>query len=316
MGRNKDPSSSRAADHVSRPLSDLRDPSAFAPPPRRTASALGPPHPRTKPSSSPGQSPDPAQPGRPYWTDTTGLRTDHLPPPPGRGPATKPAPPSLPPRLPLRGAGDAPSSHSAPDRYLNQGAVANLGAAGGASPPPPRPTAVGTKSSGERLGSHVDGLQGKFSALGMPSDSSATPPPSQGSTLAQKQAALRTASAFHKNPSSVSLSDAKAAAGTANNFRQRHGDQVEAGVKRTHHLNQKYGVMDKVGAYADRGHQSQAGQATTECAGPSLPAKKKPPPPPPPKKKPGVGGSSQQAAAGSTDPGAPPPIPTTTRPAF
>ncbi|XP_044717544.1 GMP synthase [Hirsutella rhossiliensis] len=351
MGRNKDSSSSppaNRADHVSRPLSDLKDPSGFAPPPRRTGSGLAQPPPPPPPSSTAARRPVAAsaaqrdqspetqlatQPSRPYQVNTTGLRTDHLPPPPGRrdgadgraspaasyagAPATKPAPPSLPPRLPPRGARHSPppppsagSSHS-PDRYLNQGAVTRLGAAGvsvpglgigrpspSASPPPPRSAAaVGTKSGGGGFGSRLNGLQDKFSTLGMPSDSSATPPPSQGTTWAQKQATLKTASAFHKNPS------------------QRHGDQVEAGIKRTNNLNHKYGVMDKVGAYVNK-QQTTTEDSGSPATGPGLPGKKKPPPPPPPKKKPGVDGSTQSLVVGGSDDSAPPPIPMSTRPAF
>ncbi|KAF4506380.1 hypothetical protein G6O67_006470 [Ophiocordyceps sinensis] len=242
MGRNKDSSaSSSRADHVSRPLSDLKDPSAFAPPPRRTASGL---------DSSPPDGRSPAS----YSA-------------PAAAAATKPAPPRLPPRLPPRGARDSPpppfaGSSRSSDRHLNQGAVDRLGAAG-----------VG-----------------------------------RGQWLLQ---------AGHTVISP--LSHASSESSTANNFRQRHGDQVEAGIKRTNHLNQKYGVTNKVGAFVNREHQGQAGQATVgdsglPAMGPGLPVKKKPPPPPPPKKKPGFGEQTRPAAGGNDE--APPPIPMSTRPAF
>ncbi|EQL01896.1 GMP synthase [Ophiocordyceps sinensis CO18] len=301
MGRNKDSSaSSSRADHVSRPLSDLKDPSAFAPPPRRTASGL---------DSSPPDGRSPAS----YSA-------------PAAAAATKPAPPRLPPRLPPRGARDSPpppfaGSSRSSDRHLNQGAVDRLGAAGVSVPGfgIGRSGATASNTSPPLPGPAVAAANG-FSKLGTPSSApSATPPPNQGTTWAQKQAALKTASAFHKNPSSVSLADAKTAASTANNFRQRHGDQVEAGIKRTNHLNQKYGVTNKVGAFVNREHQGQAGQATVgdsglPAMGPGLPVKKKPPPPPPPKKKPGFGEQTRPAAGGNDE--APPPIPMSTRPAF
>lgn len=245
--------------------------------------------------------------------DTTGLSTQHLPPPParrdgadGRTPpaprpaAAKPAPPSLPPRLPPRGARDSPppppssSAAAAPsqqgDRYLNQGAVARLGAAGvsvpglaigrsGPSPPPPGPAVVtGAASSGSGFASQVKGFQNNASTYHTPSGSPAIPA-SQGTTWAQKQAALKTASDFRKNSGSVSLSDAKAAASTANNFKQRHGHQVEAGIKRVNDLDQKYGVMDKIGARVDSQHQ----ETTSEHSDLPATGKKKPPPPPPKK---------------------------------
>lgn len=376
MGRNKDSSSERSQ-HVARPLTDLKDPSSFAPPPRRSGpGALPPPPPDpvsprkvvAAPSKyqdprapdveppymgAPQQEEEAEQPPRgPYRVNTTGLTTDHLPPPPGRkdgangrspppngssaGGASKPGPPSLPPRLPPRGGSASPqraSPSNTGNGYLNEGAVSRLGAAGvsvpglgigrsspasasSPSPPPPRPS-PGAAAGGSGLNLQVNELQSRFSKMGTSSDSTAAPPSSasEGTTWAQKQAALKTASSFHKDPSSVSLSDAKAAATTANNFRQRHGEQVAAGVKSANSFNKKYGVMDKVGAYAGRQGQGDAATGATESTGavPGLAGKKKPPPPPPPKKKPGLGGSTNPAPAEND---APPPIPMSTRPAF
>ncbi|POR32218.1 Uncharacterized protein TPAR_07575 [Tolypocladium paradoxum] len=365
MGRNKDDSSERSQ-HVARPLAALQDPSSFAPPPRRTGTGTGtlpPPPPSTaakrKVVAAPSKYQDPRgshvepppqissarqleadededaeqQSRGPYRVNTTGLTTDHLPPPPGRkdgadgrsppsydssvGGASKPGPPSLPPRLPPRGGSESPQEASPSNTgngYLNQGAVNRLGAAGVSVPGlgigRSSPAAVG----GSGLNLQVNELQNRFSKLGTSSASTAAPPPSEGTTWAQKQAALKTASSFHKDPSTVSLSDAKAAAATANNFRQRHGEQVAAGVRSANSFNQKYGIMDKVGAYAGRQAEGDAATGATGSTGavPGLAGKKKPPPPPP-KKKPGLGGSTNPAPA---DDGAPPPIPMSTRPAF
>ncbi|KAJ6441657.1 hypothetical protein O9K51_05208 [Purpureocillium lavendulum] len=389
MGRGKDSADDDRANHVSRPLASLKDPASFAPPPKRTGAGLAPPPPpsggKRKVIESPSKYIDPRAPppprddeyqdqhqqlqleapppeNVPYRTDTTGLRTDNLPLPPGRrdgadGRSPPPyeaavgggAPPSLPPRLPPRTNSGSPSHTGG--GHLNQGAVNRLGAAGvsvpalgiGRSspahtaspspPPPPRPTAsAGTSNAngngnghgaagGGGYGAQVNELQNRFSRLGSSSSTStaspaaATPPPlGQGTTWAQKQAALKTASSFHKDPSSVSLSDARAAASTANNFRQRHGEQIAAGVKSANSLNQKYGLADKVGAYAGQGQaQGQAApqQGNTAAVASALAGKKKPPPPPP-KKKPGLGGSSSAAPADD----APPPVPMSTRPTF
>ena len=92
----------------------------------------------------------------------------------------------------------------------------------------------------------LNGLQSRFSKL---STSSASPS-EQGTSMQQKQDALRTASAFHKDPSSVSLSDARATASTANNFRERHGEQVAAGGRWAGAMNKKYDVAGKVNAHA------------------------------------------------------------------
>ena len=151
--------------------------------------------------------------------------------------------------------------------------------------------------------------------------------------MIEKQAALRTASNFHKNPSSVSFSDAKAAASTANNFRQRHGDQVAAaatsandfrqrhseqigkGAQAASSLGQRFGVglgPTKQGV-ANQANTSQGERAEASPLGQFAAglAKKKPaPPPPPPKKKPGL------TPVPVDDGDAPPPVPLSTRPKF
>lgn len=289
--------------------------------------------------------------------DTSGLSTDHLPPPPGRrdganvkalpppsyesatGQRNVPAPPprantapkgpSLPPRLPPRTNSTATSaSESSESGQLNQGAVKRLGASGvsvpglgigqsnAASPSPPPPP--------RQQSAPVNELQNRFSKL-RTTNQAAEEQPAEGTTWAQKQAALKTASNFNKDPSSVSMSDAKSAAGTANNFRQRHGEQVASGVKSANSLNQKYGVTNKIGSFAGGQQQQQEqGVEPAKTASPAPPVgstatglagKKKPPPPPPPKKKPGLGASVPPAAPAPAG-DEPPPIPMSTRPTF
>ena len=58
------------------------------------------------------------------------------------------------------------------------------------------------------------------------SQADTTTAPARGTTWAQKQAALSTASQFQRDPSKVNSADAHAAFSTANNFRQRHGEEV------------------------------------------------------------------------------------------
>ena len=127
--------------HVSQPLSSLRDPASFGPPPKRTGTSTS----RTtsnQTSSTPSfeqrqhdqssrrqpvepepEEEEPPPPPLPFRADRTGLSTSNLPPPPvRRSNATadvepvsarpKPsAPPRLPPRLPPR-TSTAPSPHS------------------------------------------------------------------------------------------------------------------------------------------------------------------------------------------------------------
>lgn len=402
MGRNKDKEES-SSDHVARPLTDLKDPASFAPPPKRTGSGLAPaPKPasvKRKVITAPSKYADPrAGPVEPparntgsgvepiegapaaskqiedgprqpkaYQANTTGLSTDNFARPPGRrdgadgrsppsyneatgGAAPKALPPSLPPRLPPRGAAGGGEQTGG----LNEGAVNRLGAAGvsvpalgighggtanSASPSPPPPPAARASPSPSpgagKWGAQVNELQGRFAKLGTSSTGSSAqeqpPAPSGGTTWAQKQAALKTASNFQKDPSSVSFSDAKSAASTANNFRQRHGEQVAAGARAANNLNQKYGVMDKVGAYTGSQNTEQAqkkssppplpgpgqpytGVLATEAAPAAVPglAGKKKPPPPPPKKKPGLAAANPPGSQGD----GPPPVPMSTRPQF
>lgn len=172
-------------------------------------------------------------------------------------------------------------------------------------------------------------LQSRFSKFGgFGKSSTPSPPPAQGvpaqgTTWAQKQAALKTVSNFKKDPSSVSFADAKSAASTANNFRERHGEQVASGVRTANSLDQKYGVSGKVGGYlgnasggsssgAEAGRTPSPAQShlSTISSAAGLLGKKKPPPPPPPKKKPELGGNAVDARDEDT----PPPVPMSTRP--
>lgn len=195
---------------------------------------------------------------------------------------------------------------------LNQGAIDRLGAAGikvpgfgigtsstasGSSqaqtlaPPPPFTDSPGADQ--------LNKLQSRFSRLGN-SQSQPSPTPDQGTLLEQKRAAVQTAAAFRQDPSAVSLSDARAAASTANNFRQRHGEQVSTGLRSPSSLYGKYG--GRVNQH-DGNEENSMGQAASAAA---LLAKKKPAPPPPPPKR--FGGGS----GGET----PPPVPLATRPQF
>ncbi|KAI1074447.1 hypothetical protein F5B20DRAFT_434852 [Whalleya microplaca] len=340
------------------PISSLRDPSSFAPPPKHVGYRHGSPggtaaqHQPESPDRQQtyGSTQEPAPEPRPYRVDTTGLSTSHLPPPPARRddangapppPYTAAKPPSLPPRLPPRSNNaspvhaPSPTSATANAGYLNQGAISRLGAAGisvpglgigkssasSASPPPPASTNTTNNTSS-------NSLTDRFSRLSIPSSSSSsssssqrgtsTPAPEKGTTWAEKQAALRTASSFHRDPSSVSFADARAAAGTANNFRQRHGEQVAAGARAAHRVDQRFGVSERAlaagagGSGGGAGGQGGAGGGGTSPMAQIqgvLAAKKKKPPPPPPAKKPSLAGMNDR---GDT----PPPVPMASRPKF
>ncbi len=237
---------------------------------------------------------------------------------------TRPAP-SLPPRLP-------PRQNSNPDAYapappptyneatqpeaaaqgmLNQGALNRLGQAGvsvpgfgiGKAAPPPVPPRQNSTSSRPisppapaSQNPQLSELQSRFSR--MSTSSSGGTPPTTGTTWAEKQAALRTAEGLRDDPSKVSASDLRGAATTANNFQQRHGDQVASGFRAASGLNQKYGITSRVNNLASSSTDSASQQASVPGTG------KKPPPPPPKRRE--LGGSSDE----------PPPIPLSSKPKF
>jgi len=283
-----------------------------------------------------GSTQKPAPPPVPYRVDTSGLSTSNLPKPPMRridheeqansvsaSPTKKPKP-SLPPRLPPRQATPTLSPSSPPPSYtsatqqhptsvgyLNQDALNRLGSAGvsvpglniGGQPQVPATTqdhaTPHVRDSASSPASNqkptLSELHSRFSGLSTKSSTPETPP--QGTTLAQKQAALKTASSFRNDPSSVSFSDAKATAATANNFRSRHGDQVAAGWKSANAVNSKYDVAGKA-----RGLTGNLA-ATEHVAMPSDEERRKPPPPPP-----------KRVIAGNTQGASPPPIPLASKP--
>ncbi|MCJ1227777.1 hypothetical protein MMC12_004436 [Toensbergia leucococca] len=292
-----------------------------------------------------------AHPPVPYRADTTGLSTNNLPKPPLRrleyegqagtlptSPVNKQKP-SLPPRLPPRQNSnphqdtppppppytEAPRDRSPQKSYLNQGALNRLGSAGisvpglgiskgpdASNPWQDQAGSVGgstSASASNSRGPQLNELQSRFSRLS--STSPKVESHSQGTSFAQKQAALKTASSFRNDPSSVSLADAKRAASTANNFRERHGDQVASGWKSANSLNKKYDIANKVNGYATNGSNSPVNEApptppsSTAPSSSSLPVKKKPPPPPPKKV------FAESGAAPS-----PPPVPLASRPKF
>lgn len=376
VGKGKGPDAQKD-EHISRPLSALKDPAAFGPPPKNVnyhggaalpqwvlshdrgslskenANGLSQITPDTRGLGAPlskeelqerqrvkeeeeerraaEETAKPPPPPRQYRVDTTGLSTANLPPPPGRKdgadgrntvvspPPTsvKPKPPSLPPRLPPRqntNPATPPPVYTEQDAQkgiLNQSSLERLSTAGLSVPglgikkqPPPSPS--GTNAS------QLNELQSRFSRLS--STSSVKPEnPSEGTTFAQKQAALKTASSFRNDPSSVSLNDARNAASTANNFRERHGDQVKTGWQSANKLNNKYGIANKVGAFGAATTTQPTGppdpnrETTQELNGAGL-GKKKPPPPPPPAKRPELTGAGVQNNSG------PPPIPLSSKP--
>lgn len=232
----------------------------------------------------------------PYRVNTTGLSTDHLPPPPVRrdgGSAGRSPPsydsvvnaspsdakaPSLPPRLPPRSGSGTPDRTASPmstlgvsSRSFNQGAVSRLGAAGISVP------AFGIGSSSSPSHAHADDDDDdEVPPPKPPRPVAAQPPPSHLNELQNRFARLGTSTPDSSTPTSLPV-ETHAVAQT----------QQQAPIR-------------------------AAVAAPSPSASPGLAGKKKPPPPPP-KKKPSL------AAAGAPAPGngaAPPPIPLSTRPSY
>ncbi|OIW33348.1 hypothetical protein CONLIGDRAFT_666659 [Coniochaeta ligniaria NRRL 30616] len=312
------------------PITSLRDPASFPPPPKHVATGATPSPPPGQPYRPPAagashqsytstHTPQPPQEEppapKPFRIDTTGLSTSHLPPPPVRRPGgttstpspppahahAKPPPPSLPPRLPPRTS--TPSSPTQPP------------------PPPVRTSQPATQPQGYLNQSAINSLSSKGISvpgfnIGSTPPTSTSPQPSQapgqgtgasGTTWAQKRAALQTASSIHKDPTSISASDASSVASTFNNFRQRHGDQVASATSRAN----AFASSDRA---ATPPHPTPT---TTPGTGVGSLVGKKKPPPPPPAKKPGL---APPRAAGATNQAnsdaPPPPVPLATRPQF
>ncbi|KAJ9165442.1 hypothetical protein NKR19_g329 [Coniochaeta hoffmannii] len=313
------------------PITSLRDPASFPPPPKHVATGATPSPPPGHPYRSPGagaahqsyssahtthnQDAEEAPPApKPYRVDTTGLSTSHLPPPPRRTGGTastpspppaythaKPPPPSLPPRLPPRTSTPTSPAHPPAPPVRD---------------PQPEPKTQGylNKSAINNLSSRGISVPGFGINPSTPALTTAQPrqpgtaPSTAGTTWAQERAALQTASSAYKDPTSVSASDAASAASTINNFHQRHGDQVGS-------------VAGRINAFAAGGRTATpphsapnpapggAGVASAAAAG-----KKKPPPPPPPAKKPALAAAATHGAR--QEQAAPPPVPLGTRPQF
>jgi hypothetical protein len=242
MGKGpRDSDKDDKSEHVSQPIFSLKDPSSFGPPPKHInyhgAAAvpnqttpdrrgLGAPlsqdqietqevHRQQAAAEEEEESQRPPPPPVPYRVDTTGLSTDNLPPPPRRinsaSPAStssvsKPQPPKPPPRLPARSgspSSDPPPAYSAPvvsHDYINQDASSRLANAGVSVPG----FGIGGKGRQSPANAPVNELQSRFSQMSTGSRSPSAPaPPARSSTTDSLQ-----------------------------NFRERHGDKIDAGKQK------------------------------------------------------------------------------------
>ena len=281
MGKGNDSNSDRS-NHVSQPLSTLKDPSSFGPPPKHIkyhGTAAVPnqanaqePH-RQEVANTEEQFQKPAPPPVPYRVNTSGLSTDNLPPPPVRrldsasststSSISKSHPPKPPPRLPARNgspSSDPPPTYSpAPvlsHDYINQDATSRLANAGVSVPG----FGIG---QGKSSPAHtpVNELQSRFSQMNT-SESPSVPTPS-----AQSSSSTSSVQNFRERHADT-IASGKQKYG---DFRERHADTIDSGK-------QKYGdFRERHADSIDSGKQKLSGYASrftgSSPAAPSPPAR-------------------------------------------
>ncbi|KAI5855195.1 hypothetical protein BZA05DRAFT_390801 [Tricharina praecox] len=295
-------------ERVARPVAALKDPNSFAPPPKHRAA---------------------------YGDDvaSASIRMGSQPPPVPTRRATieDGARPPLPPRLPPRRSPATDTTAAFPEERqvsgedlahrggLSSGSVGALRRLGNSGITIPGfETTSSTKNQSSTKTSILPppppspGSRPSISSLGDRFSKSNPEAPATGTTFKEKQAAIKTANSFYKDPTKVSFTDMKAAAGTARNFQQRHGEQVAEGVR----VGNKLGLIPGNAETPPEASHHEPPPTPTRAhieppptptrahmQPPPLPAKKKPPPPPP-KKKPILATPSPP----------PPPIPAASRP--
>ncbi|GES62219.1 hypothetical protein ATEIFO6365_0005019600 [Aspergillus terreus] len=368
MGKGRDKDSEKQ-EHVSAPLSSLKDPASFGPPPRHVKyhgpgalpnettpdrRGLGAPlsqqqihHQRLQQEQAELEAQraqeelaqKPAPPPLPYRANRTGVDPSTLPPPPVRRinstaesvtSANSPRPrPSIPPRMPAR-TDSIPSSHAPTpppayspqpsqqplEGYLNQNATSSLSRAGVSVPAlgigngSSQNHSSGTPStrSGYAGQPPVNELQTRFSQLRTNSSSpSQTPsPPARGDPSQQA--------------SSMSPSATQSASSAYHDFRERHGDKIDAGKQKISGLGSRIGSFIDDRRSAPSAHSPVSSgptipphpsrTATTSSVGSETGGRKKAPPPPPPKRS----DIRSTPVNNNTSSPAPPPVPLNTKP--
>ncbi|RMJ28945.1 hypothetical protein PHISP_00156 [Aspergillus sp. HF37] len=327
MGKGKDTNNTSQHEHVSKPLSSLKNPASFGPPPKHVkyhgAAALpnettpsrrgmGAPSSREQVDYQNTQQQQPAQvqparvemeeeqpsrptPSVPYRADTTGLSTSHLPPPPTRR-TDSPA-----------GSGTTQTSRPkpsapprAPPRQSPPSTPPSLPPAYAAQPP------SGHASEGhvnEQATSNLSRAGVSVPALGIDSKAGSArkapppPPPTRGPSRQQS---------FPNAPSRTATAPSTSSAG-GGGFRERHGNHLEAGKQKVSGINEKYGISRRINNFvedqkspADQGPPPpQHPNRTMSHGEPEAPNRRKAPPPPPPKR--------QEMRASPVNAGPPPP---------
>lgn len=294
MGKGKDPSSEQS-EHVSQPLSSLKDPSSFGPPPKHinfhgAAAAneitpdrrgLGAPvaheqieqqntRQRQVIEAEEEEAQKPKSPPVPYRVNTTGLSTNNLPPPPvrrldsptsappiGAKPAIMKPKPQLPPRLPPR----------------NQSPVQN------SSPPPPYATGSSSPSQGyvnQEAASRLANAGVSVPAFGIGGTNGASQPTPANEApvhdLQTRFSQMRTDSGSpHKEPPPIPAPRPANSADflpPAPGFRDRHADTIDAGKKKWGGVTSRFNTFVE-----DRKFSANANKRIPRPPGPNSPVR-------------------------------------------
>lgn len=296
MGKGKD-SSAEASDHVSQPLSSLKDPSSFGPPPKHIhyhgAAALpnettpdrrglGAPLSQTQIAEQNAHhqqameeeqeaAQQPPLPPVPYRVNTTGLSTNNLPPPPVRrldspSSASAPAPasakpkPQLPPRVPPRNPTAASHSPSPPPAY-------------NATPPPASQGYINQEATSRLANAGVS-----VPALGIGEANASSPASSgtQGANINELQTRFSQMRTNSGSPSTGPQPPARTPIPSGSredalppplSFRERHADKIDMGKEKWGGVTSRFNTFVE-----DRKFSANANKRIPRPPGPNSPS--------------------------------------------
>ncbi|OAL68940.1 hypothetical protein A7D00_7196 [Trichophyton violaceum] len=288
---------SAPAPRASRPISSLRDPASFGPPPQR-----GKTNTNTNTTTTAGTGVRPAPPPIPRRSMDT------------QGQGQTQNKPSLPPRLPPRRAEmDAAETNTEPPPAYElaattptstagistaASAAANrLGAAGVSVPAfginkttnhnqnqNNMPVSVSPQTTQAMASVAQSELQQRFNQMNR-----SVPPPPQSTTTSTPVSPLTTNSTSTPPPPPQRSSTERTSSNPSlNAFRERHNEHIQAGMSKLSGLDQKYGISKKINSFIEdqkspaypQGQGQAQGQAQTQCQC-QHGASTSPPPPPP-----------------------------------
>ncbi|KAJ5578754.1 uncharacterized protein N7459_007718 [Penicillium hispanicum] len=354
MGKGKDPNASDRSEHVSQPLSSLKDPAAFGPPPKHVnyhgAAALpnettpdrrglGAPllqdqieqqddHQRQAVYAEEQAAQKPQPPPVPYRVNTTGLSTNNLPPPPVRrldSPSAASSPssklkPQLPPRLPPRDGSAVSHSPSPPPAYTP-------------TTPSPSQGYINQEATSRLANAGVSVPALDIGRKESSSRGSSGPSDAPVNELQSRFSQMRTNSG---SPSTaphppvrepLPVRDAEDALPPRQGFRERHADTIDAGRQKLGGVTSRFNTF-----VADQKFSANANKRIPRPPAPSPPVRSAAPesspasdvqlqgqaqrkkPPPPPPKRAEMRAAPTSDSPGSSSASTPPPVPLSTRP--